>query len=347
MAQLYTTSAARIGQLNGKILKRIIPMEVLGITGQHEPMPKNRGDTIVYKRYLPYGGVDNQWLADGGDDEFVAAHLTAEGVTPAPDTITSTTVTAVLQEYAALYSYTNKVSELHEDDVPADMIKQTADRLNLVREMVRYGALKVCTNVFYGGTGSSIATVNGAITEAMLRRIERGLLASHAKFVTEILSPSPNFGTSAIQPAFLVFCHTDVIADLEGLSGYKHVSEYGSRKPVHAYERGSWGSFRFVPCPELVPYAAGGVVVGTTGLLADDSTNIDVYPMIITGEDAWGSVALRGEEAVDANHEPASRRSKADMLGQRGYVGARIWFDAEILNSSWMAVGLVGVDDLT
>ena len=112
MTQLYTTDVARIGKLKGEILKRAMAQEVLGITGQHKPIPKNNSDTVEYKRYLPYGGVDNVWVASGGDAAFVAAHLTAEGVTPSADTITSVTVTSVLQEYAALYSYTNKAPRI-------------------------------------------------------------------------------------------------------------------------------------------------------------------------------------------------------------------------------------------
>ena len=343
MTQLYTTDVARIGKLKGEILKRAMAQEVLGITGQHKPIPKNNSDTVEYKRYLPYGGVDNVWVASGGDAAFVAAHLTAEGVTPSADTITSVTVTSVLQEYAALYSYTNKTGEMHEDDIPSEMIDQTSERLTLVREMVRYGELKSCGNAFFGGAGTDRSTVDGPISVTMLRLIERALLGKHGKLITEILAPSPNFATAPVQAAFLVFTHTDVIADIEGLPGYTHVSEYGQRKPVHEMERGSWGAFRFIVSPELVPIPDAGAAVGATGLYSTTGSNIDIYPMIITAKNAWGSTALRGVESLSANHIPPGTKDKSDPLGQRGYIGARIWFDTTILNDDWMAVAEVGV----
>ena len=160
MTQFYSTDAARIGKMKGEILRHAIPREVLGPFAQTKPMPQNESDTVIHKRYLPYGGVDNEWVAAGGDTDFVSAHVTVEGVTPEPDSITSTDVTSVLVEYAALYAYTNKTAELHEDDLPAAETKQVGERLALVREMVRYGALKACTNKVFGGTGSSRSTVN-------------------------------------------------------------------------------------------------------------------------------------------------------------------------------------------
>lgn len=346
MSQLYSTQAARIGKLKGEILKRAMAVEVLGITGQQRQVPKNNSDTVVYRRYLPYGGVDNQWVADGGDTTFVSAHLTAEGVTPSADSITATDVTAVLQEYAALYSYSNKVGELYEDDIPAEMVKQTGERLGLVREMVRFGALKAATSKFYGGTGTSRATVNGVIDATTLRKIERSLLRAHGKFVKEILAPSPNFGTAPVQSSFIVFAHTDVIADVEGLSGYKPVAEYGSRKVCHEMERGSWGSFRFVHSPELVPVPDSGAAIGTDGLLSTTGTLNDVYQVLVVAMDAWGQCALRGMDSIKANHIPLSATDTADPLGQRGYVGARTWFDTTILNDGWMALFELAVTDL-
>lgn len=343
--QLYTTDAARIGQVNGRILKQAMAVEVLGAVGQMEEIPKNSGDTVVFKRFLPYGGVDNEWIAAGGDDEFVAAHLTAEGVTPSADSLSSTTVTSVLSQYSCLYSYTDKVAKMHEDDLPKEMEKQAGKRISLVREMVAYGKLKACTNAFYGGTGTSRVTVDDHVTVGKLRAIQRDLDRYHGEMITEILSPSPNFGTSAIDAGFIVFCHTDNRADLEDLTGFVKVSEYGTRKVLSPREVGSWGSFRFIISPELTYYIGGGVVVGATGLKADDSTNIDVYPMIVMGEDAFAQVALRGEQAINSNHIPLTP-SKSDPGGQRGYLWSGTWYTADIMNQDWMAVYEVGVTDL-
>ena len=344
--QLYATDAARIGQINGRILKQAMFDEVLTMVGQMEEIPQNKGDTVVFKRFLPYGGVDNQWISAGGDATFVSNHLTAEGVTPTADSITSTTVTSVLQQYSALYSYTDKTKKMHEDDLPGEEIRQAGKRIQLVREMNVYGKLKACTNAFYGGTGTSRATVNGAVTANLLRKVKRDLQRYHCDPVTEILNAGPNFGTSPVDAAFVCYTHTDGESDIYDLPNFIKVSEYANRKPISSREIGSWESFRFITSPTFTYYPAGGVVVGATGLKADDSTNIDVYPLLVMGENAFAQVALRGEDAIDAQHIPANQPSKSDPGGQRGYVWASTWFTSDIMNNDWMAVVEVGVTDL-
>lgn len=335
--QQYATITPRIGKLKGEILAHAIPMEVLGITGQQKKMPKNNSDTVVFRRYLPYGGVDNRWINTSNVDTFATSHQVAEGVTPTADTLTAIDVTATLQQYAVLYAVTDRVVDLYEDDIPSEMKRQTGERLGLVREMVRYGALKAATNKFYAG-GTSRATVNKTITLPLLRKVARTLQANHAKQVTGILAPSPNIGTAPIEAAYLVFCHSDLEPAIRDLPGYVGVHEYGSRKPIHPQELGSVERFRFIISPELAPYADAGAAVGTTGLESTSGQNIDVYPIIVVGEDAWGQVALRGMESLDVTYIPPGSKDKNDPLGQRGYIGAKTYFTALVLNQGWMAV---------
>ena len=343
--QNYNTAAGRINKLKGEILACAQPVEVLGVTGSNKKMPANKGDSIVFRRWLPYGGVDNQLIAAGGDEDFVTAHLTQEGVTPSADTLAPVDVTAVMQQYSALYAVTDKTVDLHEDDIPAEMKKQTGERIGLVREMVRYGELKSCTNKHYAG-GTSRATVASAITLNILRQVTRGLKSSHGKMITSILAPSPNYATKAVEAGYLVFCHTDCEADIRGLTGFTPVAEYGTRKPISEHEIGSVENFRFIGSPELAAYTAAGAVVGDTGLYASDDTNVDVYPMIVAAEDAWGQVALRGSDSIDVTYIAPGQKDKNDPLGQRGYIGAKTWFTSKILNDGWMAVVEAGVTDL-
>ena len=113
--QNYATQSQRIGKLKGEILAHAVPQEVLGITGQQKQMPKNVGDTVVYRRWLPYGGTagnnGNQFFANGTGDRtanMVNAHLTSEGVTPPAETIAAQDVTATLKQYGVLYAVTDR-----------------------------------------------------------------------------------------------------------------------------------------------------------------------------------------------------------------------------------------------
>lgn len=345
--QHYNTAEGRINKLKGEILAHAVPVEVLGITGQSKPMPKNKGDNVEFRRWLPFGGIDNQFIQASTGDAAAAyanAHLTEEGVTPSADTMVPVDVPAILQEFSALYAITNKTVDLHEDDIAPEMKKQTGHRLGLVREMVRYGALKGVTGRVYAG-GEDRTEVSKPIGLRMLRQTARSLNVNHAEMITSILAPSPNYETRAVEAGYLVFSSTDMDSDIRDLKGFTPVAEYGTRKPVHDRELGSVENYRFITSPELVPYLDAGAAVGQTKLQASGD-DVDVYPVIVVAEDAWGQVALRGADSLSVTYLPPSQKDKNDPLGQRGYIGASTWFTAVVLNQGWMAVLEAGVSDL-
>lgn len=344
MAQFeYASPAGRINKLKGEMLAHAVPAEVLGMTGMQRQIPKNNGKTVVYRRYLPYGAAATNYNTANRPAADPAAHILTEGVTPSADTLVPQDVTVTLNQYGCLYQLTDVTADTYEDDVPAEMKKQCGERIALVREMIRYGAVKACANVSYSG-GSSRATVDEKITLTPLRRVSRNLQANHAKKVTGILAPSANISTQPVEAAYLVFVHSDAEADIRDLAGFKTVAEYGTRKPVSPYEIGSCENFRFITSPELAPYAAAGAAIGATGL--SGTVNIDVYPFIMVGEDAWGQVALRGSDSIDPTYIPPGTKDKSDPLGQRGYVGAKFYMNATLLNEGWMAVVEAGVTAL-
>lgn len=333
----YSTQAGRVNEIKGEILAHAIPVEVLALGCKMKPMPRNEGDNITYRRWLPYGATSTSANTINRPSVTAAAHLLNEGTTPNADTLTPVDVNVQILQYGCLYSYSDKAALLYEDDIPEEMKIQVGERMGLVREMIRYGALKACTNVTYSG-GTTRATVDEAIGLNILRRAAKTLKRNHAKKKTRVLSASPNYDTSAIEAGFLVFVSTDAEPDIRDLPGFVPVAKYGSRSAINEHEIGSVEEFRFILSPELTPYAAGGAAVGSTGLVADDATNIDVYPFIIMGEDAAFDVALRGASALDVTHLPFKQKDKSDPLGQRGYVGASFWDAVLVTNNGWMAV---------
>jgi N4-gp56 family major capsid protein len=343
--QLYDSATPRIGAVKGAMLKAAMPKEVLAIAGDSHEMKKNMSDTIIFRRWLPYGGSAtdaasiNKWEVD------VNAHLTQEGVTVDADTIIPQDKTVQLKQYSVLYKYTDKAAELYEDDIPGPMKKQTGQRMGLLREMIRYGTLKGCTNKFYAG-GTSRSTVDARVSLTGLRLVCQSLEGNRCNVITEVLSPSPNYGTSSVEAGYLVFVHTNMAADIRELEGFTKVADYGSMKPVHPLELGAVDEFRFIRSPELNPIIDSGAAVGATGLKSTGGSNIDVYPMIVVAESAWADVALRGRDSFGVTHLPHNKRDKSDPNGQIGYVGANFWTAAFIQNDGWMAVYEVGATQL-
>ena len=82
------------------------------------------------------------------------------------------------------------------------------------------------------------------------------------------------------------------------------------------------------------------------GCLSIGAVNVDVYPFIVIGEDAWGQVALKGFGSIKPITLKPSTISHANPLGQFGYVGASTWFATVRLNDAWMARIEAGVTQL-
>jgi N4-gp56 family major capsid protein len=348
--QTFGLTPGRINKFKGQILAHAVPVEVLGRAGRQVQMPKNNSDTYVARRWLPYGATatnastQNQFFQNGNGDRgaaIVQAHQTQEGVTPAPDSIVPLDITVVMQQYSCLYGFTDKTYNLYEDDIPKAMIEQVGERVTFVNELIIYGALRACTNAYYGGTGTTIATVNGAISLGLLRKIAKNLQANHGKPVNKMLKASQNFDTSAVSEGYTVYCHTDLEPDIRDLPNFTPVEKYATGTPM-PNEIGKCERFRFLTSPDLPALQNAGAAVGATGLYSTSGANIDVYPFIVTAQDAWSQIAVRGVSSLNPTFLPPGEKSKADPLGQRGYAGTAWWKAVMIENQGWMAVGNVG-----
>lgn len=352
--QAFNTQIGRINKFKGQILKHAVPKEVLGRTGRQIPMPKNNSDTYVARRWLPYGATatdantQNRFYQDGNgsrDQAIIQAHQIQEGVTPAPDSMVAVDITVVLQQYGCLYGFTDKTFDLYEDDVPEAMQQQVGERVTFVNEMIAYGALRAGTNVYYGGTGTSIATVNAPLSLPMIRRIVRNLQANHAEPMNRMLSASPLYGTDAVAEGFTVYGHTDLEPDIRDLPNFIPTEKYASGKPMEN-ELGKVERFRFMLSADLPSLQNAGAAVGATGCQSTSGTLIDVYPFIVAAKDAWGQIAVRGLTSLDPTYLPPGEKTKSDPHGQRGYCGTTWWKAILLENQGWMAVGHVGIRTL-
>lgn len=343
--QQYSTVASRnLIRAEMKFLKHAEPIRVLGNFGDQKEQPKRKTDTVVFRRLQPFNATSAEV-----PNITAANFVTSEGVTPTPNTISYTDVTVVLQQYAVLFKFTSKSELMYEDDIPDDMATSTGETLAEVAELVCYGQIKAGTTVGYAN-GSTRAGVNSAISLKALRLAARTLESNRAKRVTKAVRPGPDFGTTYVEPSFIVFIHTDVTADVRDLPGFTRVENYGSAiKKVHAREIGACEDFRFVTSPLFASYLAAGASVGSTGMYAADSTTIDVYPIIVTAQDAWGHVSLKGHgySGISPTIIPSSVKNHANPSGMFGYVGADFWYNSVRLNENWMYRIEAAVTDLS
>ena len=352
--QNFALTPGRLNKFKGEILSHAVPQEVIAKQGRQVKMPKNSSDTYVARRFLPFGATAtdansiNRFFQSGNGDRgnaIVQAHMTQEGVTPAPDSIVPQDVTAVMQQYSCLYGFTDKTYNLYEDDIPDQMTKQVGERVTFVSELIVYGTLKACTNVYYGGGVSSLGAVNGGITLGMIRKIVQNLQANHAMPISTVLSASNRYGSEPVANGYFVYCHTDLEPDIRDLPGFVPTEKYASGSPM-PNEVGKVERFRFITSPDFPSIQNGGAAIGATNLYTTSGSNIDVYPFIVLAQDAFSQIAVRGLDSLDPTFLPPGQKSKSDPHGQRGYAGTMWWKAVMIENNGWLAAGYVGRKNL-
>ena len=216
-----TYSASGISQRTtlfaaAQMLSHAEPVSVLSKLGLVKPLPKNKSDTIKFRRPTPFSKVSVPL---------------AEGVTPAVNSMAYEDVNVTLSQWGDLFGITDKIEDTHEDPVLKDMTMLCGEQAQKTLEGIIWGKLVAGTSVYYAN-GSQRTDVNTTISINDVRKVVRYLQSMKGRKITSILSGSPDFNTTPIEAAYVGFTHTNMQADIRNLPGFVPVSQYGSMKPI-------------------------------------------------------------------------------------------------------------------
>lgn len=310
-----------------EMLAHAEPILVLSKFGQSKPMPKNKADTVKFRRPVPF---------------IIPDTPLAEGVTPTAQQMQYEDVEVQLKQWGAWVEITDIVNDLAEDPVLSDASMLCGEQAAETVEVQTWGAIRAGTNVVYAN-GASRSDVNTAISLNKQRTVTRALKAQRAKKITQMVGGSPNYSTEPVDAAFIAFAHTDLEADIRDMTGFVPTEKYGSMKAL-PYEIGKVEDVRYVLSPVLDKFAdaggAAGSMVSTTG------TNADVYPVVYVAKESYGLIPLKGKNAVTPKVLNPDTPRGGDPLGQRGSVGWKTYFVAKVLNEAWLVRGEFACTDL-
>ncbi len=312
-----------------KFLAHAQPILVLEKFASSQPLPKNKSQTIKWRRAVPF------------DTSLVAL---TEGVTPAPQAMRFEDVTTTISQYGAWVGYTDVIQDTHEDPILNQMSELLAEQAAQVKEGLIWNVIRAGTSVIYSGSATARNQVDAPVQEADLALAQRVLKNNLAKPITRMISASVNIATEPVAGGYIGFGHTNLEQDLRDLTGFVVREKYSNTAPLMEQEIGKFQDIRFILSPQFLPFAgAGGAGSSGAGfnmldvLASGNPLRVDVYPIVIIGQDAFGVTSLKGfESATMAVKNPQMGSSYEDPLGQRGFMSWKFWFVATILNESWM-----------
>lgn len=301
------------------LLTRIEPALVLEKYALVTPLPKNTGEVIKWRRVRPL---------------IVSTTALTEGVTPPAEQLVYEDVTTVIQQFGGWIQITDKVADLLEDKALSDAMDLLADQAAATKEAILWGILRGGTNVFYAN-GLGRPNVNTPIDIDLVNAAVNTLKRNHAKKITSRLAAGPRIATEPVNASYVAFAHVDLETDIRAMDGFVPTEKYASGSLLDdTWEIGKVNEVRFILSPQLSMFPDAGGAAGA--MRSTSGTNADVYPVVIIGKEAYGTVPLKGINSVQMAVKNPKMGEPGDPLGQRGHVAWKIWYQAVRLNEQWM-----------
>lgn len=300
------------------LLARAQPSEVHGRFGQKRPIAQRNGNQIKFRRY----------------SQLAAASIPlTEGVTPTGSQLAVTDLLATLNQYGDFITLSDMVSLTNQDPVVTEATDVLGDQAGTTIDQARRDVLVAGTNVAYAGGVAARVNVNIKITGPDLDKAIRFLKVQNAKYVKDGIMPSDKIGTGSVRKSFIMLVHPDVEFDLEQITGYRSISDYGSQEQTMEDEIGAYKNIRFVSSTNCKIFPGAGAA-GTT-VYKNNGTNFDVYVSLLIAANAYGVCPLSGN-AMQTYIKALGSSGTADPLEQRSTVGWKATTTTKILNDSWM-----------
>jgi len=299
-----------------QMLVRGLPVLVLEKFGQTYVVPTKSTKIAKFRRYnaLP-----------------LATTPLVEGVTPSGSKITVSDYTVTLQQYGDFVPFTDVIEDTHEDPFLQQITEVLGEQAAQTVEKIRFNVLKAGLNVYYAN-GSARTDVNTPLTLALQRKATRALKRQNGLHITSVVDSTPDFRTEPVEAAYIGLVHPDMEIDIRNMTGFIPVKQYGTTTPWEN-EIGAVEDVRYLRSTLYSPFASAGGTAGS--MISTNTTNADVYPVMILAKNAYGIVPLKGKDSLAimvVNPKPAI----GDPLAQQGTAGWKTFQNAVILNDAWL-----------
>lgn len=301
-----------------KLLKSADSYRVLQKMAKSQPMPKNEGGLITWRRLKPYTRSTSGLL---------------EGVTPAPMTPDYEFVTQEIGSWGAWIQVSDQVVDLFEDNILDEQMEELGKQASGIKELVLWGTVTGGTQIIYAN-GSSRGVLNTPLTTDLLDEAVKVLKKNRAPMITKEIKAGPNIATEPVEAGYVAVGPIDFERDVRELDGFVPKSKYSqSGKELSEWELGKVNNVRIILSPDFPALAGAGAAVSTSGMIATGGL-CDVGQLVVFGEEFFTDVPLKGYEAVKMGYEGPTM-SKTDPLGQRAFISWKMKFASARLNERW------------
>lgn len=276
------------------------PLLVHDQFGQKQPIPKNGGKTIEFRKYSP-----------------LAKALTplTEGVTPNGQKLNMSVITATVAQYGGYVTLSDVLLLTAIDNNLLQATELLASQAGRTLDTVTREVLQGGTNVMYAQGGTARASLaytsassNNNVTFDDIRKAVRALKIQNAP---------------KINGAYVAIVHPDVAYDIMSDPKWVNVKTYSDPDGMYEGEIGKIEGVRFVETTEAKVYKDAG------------ASSRDVYGTLVLGANAYGVTEVTGGGLQHIVKQLGSAGSE-DPLNQRATAGWKAIKVAERLVEQYM-----------
>lgn len=286
------------------LIMTAFPKNIHSMQAQKRTLPKNNGDTVIYRRYNKL--------------EEVTVPL-QDGVTPPGTVLTAQDIKSRVNWYGNYIILTDQVQMTVEDRVLNEASKLLAQNLGQTVDTITRDILASTASVLQCSQGT-----NGGhpteLSQADIDAVIYQLMQNDAEMITDIVKASDRIATMPVRPAYVGFIDAGNLKALEKCAKFTQVANYSAYDGMMQNEYGSTNAVRWL-----------WTSIGHKQLI----NNTTVYSNFIVAKEAYGCVHL-GSENGEFYVDPLGSAGSADPLKQRGTVGWKIAYNARILNDAFM-----------
>jgi N4-gp56 family major capsid protein len=159
------------------------------------------------------------------------------------------------------------------------------------------------------------------LTRSDIDGVIKTLVTNNSKRIMDTIEGDLKFGTGPIRQSYMAMMHSDMISDLEQVTGFIPVAQYPSQMNILSAEWGSVSNVRFM-------VSSVGSITPTASLLGNN-----VYNIFITGQEAYCCIEL-DEASAQFIYRPLGYGD--DPLLLRQSAGFKFANAQVITNDSWV-----------
>lgn len=298
--------------------------------------PKHSGEQHMWRRW---------------PDLSTATVPLTEGITPDPTEITYENVIATLKWYGSWIPITDVVSFMHPDNILSIATKKLSRQAKESKDEITRDIINAGTSFIRVSADGSDPTnsagarteVNGIVTAHAVDTAVTTLESADVPYLHPTMNASTKVATQPIGPSYVAIVHPHQSKGFKNtLSGmgddWVPREKYAGGTVAYPTEIGKYGNVRFITSTKAKKWTdtGGNTTVGTTVASVYRSTTGttlgDVYSCLILGQEAFGTVGLKG---ASSTHYYAAG-GNTDPIAQRATAGWKACFTAKILNENNM-----------